>query len=685
MSEERVNEEQISEERSGKISVTTENIFPIIRKWLYADRDIFLRELVSNSLDAIEKYRQLTEMGEATADDAELSVTVLFDADKKLLRIEDNGIGMTEAEIDKYINQIAFSGAVDFAEKYKKGGSDNGIIGHFGLGFYSAFMVADKVEIDSLSWQAGAVPAHWESEDGLSYLFKPAVGNTRGTVISVHLSEEAAGVFDAPKLRQTLRRYCAFAAAPIYFVDVKAEAAEKKEAEEEAEPEVDASSPKPINNSKPLWLKDPNECTEEEYRKFYREAFNDYVEPLFWIHLNMDYPFRLKGIFYFPNTDMRYERLAGNVKLFYKQIFVADDIKEVVPEYLFLLRGCIDCPDLPLNVSRSYLQNDAYVRKLSNYIVRKVADKLIELSKNEREQYEKWWPDVAFFVKYGSLKDEKFFDRVAPAILFPTTAEEFLTLEDLGEQACYTDDAEKQVLYVRRAEAQGRKVVVFNDEIDTPFISMLEYKKAPLRFARVDSELEGGEGNKKLLEAVRPELEKAATGTKLTFRAASLGPAALPAFLTETEEMRRTREMSKAFARMGGDLGGFGRDMEEYVLVVNTDNALIDMLADDDLSALQREMLAGEVYDLARLGSGVLLADDLESFLERTNRLLSHVVWDQAAHEQAELNRLAAEAEALSDEAEAGTLADDEDGGAESDDADNSADETDAEVPSADE
>ena len=678
MSEDRINEEKVNEGRGGRISVTTENIFPIIRKWLYAEQDIFLRELVSNSLDAIEKYRQLTEMGEAEATDEELSVTVRFDADKKLLRIEDNGIGMTEAEIDKYINQIAFSGAVDFAEKYKKGGSDNGIIGHFGLGFYSAFMVADKVEIDSLSWQPGAAPAHWESEDGLNYLFKPAVHDSRGTVISVHLSEEAAGVFDAHKIRQTLRRYCAFAAAPIHFVDVKAEA----EVAEEDDTEAAVPSREPINNSNPLWLKDPNEVTEEEYREFYREAFNDYVEPLFWIHLNMDYPFRLKGIFYFPNTDMRYERLAGNVKLFYKQIFVADDIKEVVPEYLFLLRGCIDCPDLPLNVSRSYLQNDAYVQKLSNYIVRKVADKLIELSKNEREQYEKWWPDVAFFVKYGSLKDEKFFDRVAPAILFPTTAEEFLTLEDLGEQAYYTDDAEKQVLYVRRAEAQGRKVLVFNDEIDTPFISMLEYKKSPLRFARVDSELEGGEGDKKLLDAVRPELEMAAAGTKLTFRAASLGPAALPAFLTETEEMRRAREMSKAFARMGGDLAGFGMDMEEYVLVVNTDNALINMLADEDLSALQREMLAGEVYDLARLGSGVLLADDLESFLERTNRLLSHVVWDQAAHEQAELNRLAAEAEALSAETEALS---DEDYGAKADDADSSADETDAEVPSADE
>ncbi|NLO36573.1 MAG: molecular chaperone HtpG, partial [Clostridiaceae bacterium] len=502
----------------GNVSVNTENIFPIIRKWLYSDRDIFLRELVSNAADANAKLRRLAAIGEAElSEDETLKIEIIFDKANKQLQVIDNGIGMTADEIRKYINQIAFSGVMDFVEKYKeKGVASEGIIGHFGLGFYSAFMVSDLVRIDTRSHTPGAEAASWESEDGMSYVMDTSDKADRGTRITLTLSDEGAAFLTGTKIREILDKYCSFMPDPIYFTDLEAEeerkkreeedrkrraeekAKQAKEAAEKGEPAPEASEeddkpyePQPINDTKPLWLKKPSECTDEEYKSFFHKTFHDYRDPLFWIHLNLDYPFNLKGILYFPRMDNVYESLEGRIKIYYNQVFVADNIKEIIPEFLFLLKGTIDCPDLPLNVSRSFLQNDTYVAKLSQHIIRKVSDKLSQLFKDQREDYEKYWQDIGVFVKYGMMKEDKFFDRVKDIVLYQTVDKTYKVLSDLDDTILYTPDPKQQVAYVQMARARDLAVIVMDQEIDNHFMSFIEYKHQGKKCKRVDAELGG--------------------------------------------------------------------------------------------------------------------------------------------------------------------------------------------------
>ena len=644
----------------GQISVNTENIFPIIRKWLYSDRDIFLRELVSNAADAIAKLERLEALGEFTRPDGDQpKISVEYDSDAGTLVIEDNGIGMTAEEIRKYINQIAFSGVMDFVEKYKdKGAETEGIIGHFGLGFYSAFMVSDRVRIETLSFQAGAAAASWESDDGMAYEMGDCDRAARGSRITLTLSEEGREFIDGAKLREILDKYCGFMAYPIYFSDVIAdqkrreqaekdakEAAKKarKDAKEKGEDEdaaeqkalADAAGrpePGPINDTTPLWLKKPSECTDEEYKSFYHKAFQDYRDPLFWVHLNLDYPFRLQGILYFPKTDNLYESLEGRIKIFYNQVFVADNIKEIIPEFLFLLKGTIDCPDLPLNVSRSFLQNDAYVSKLSTHIVRKVADRLNSLFKDQREQYEKYWQDIGVFVKYGMMRDEKFYDRVKDIALFKTVDGEHKTIADLGDTLLYTPDAKQQVAYVRMARERGLDVLVMDHDIDNHFMSFFEYKQNGKKFKRVDAELGGEEGSSDRLEAVQALFRKATANDKLEVKMQRLGEKSLPAMIAESEESRRMQEMRKQFEQMKSD-GDDGMDIDslfplQQTLVVNEDQPLISRLlalAEVPGKEEQASHLARHVYDLARLGHGSLTADDMAEFLRRSTDLLTEL------------------------------------------------------------
>jgi molecular chaperone HtpG len=634
----------------GTVSVNTENIFPIIRKWLYSDQDIFLRELVSNASDAIAKLKRLIDLGEVDGLDEEtFRIDVIYDSQAGTLAIDDNGIGMTADEIRMYINQIAFSGAMDFVEKYKeKGAETTGIIGHFGLGFYSAFMVADKVRIDTLSWVPGAEAASWESEDGMEYAMGPSDRSSRGTTVTLTLSEEGRKFLEGNKITEILEKYCAFMPYPIYLTDVVAEAerakaqaerAEKAKAEKAAAKDVtpddetivdeilEENPRKPINDTHPLWLKDPKECTDEEYKVFFRKTFHDYRDPLFWIHLNIDYPFNLKGILYFPKTDNVYESLEGRIKIYYNQVFVADNIKEIIPEFLFLLKGVLDCPDLPLNVSRSFLQNDAYVRKLSGHIIRKVADKLNALFTNEREQYEKYWQDIGVFVRYGMMREDKFFEKVKDIALYKTVDGTFKTQSELGETIYYTPDADRQIAYIERAKARGLTVVIMDHELDNHFMSFLEYKCAPLKFKRVDADLGGGQGDESQKEALEQLFRKATGNEKLTVQLMTLGDDALPAMILESEEARRMQEMRKQFERMGNQDTA---DLDslfpiEQTLVINQDQPLVSRLkalADVPQQRERAEELARQIYDLARLGHGSLAADELARFLKRSASLL---------------------------------------------------------------
>jgi molecular chaperone HtpG len=634
----------------GNVSVSTENIFPIIRKWLYSDRDIFLRELVSNAADANSKLRRLCDLGEIDLpDDEQLWIRVTYDSESDTLTVEDNGIGMTADEIRRYINQIAFSGVMDFVEKYKdKGAETDGIIGHFGLGFYSAFMVADQVRIDTRSWQPEAQPASWQSQDGMAYEMGTSERTDRGTLITVTLSEEGKDFLNGEKVREILNKYCGFMPYPIYFTDVVADreraerarkAAEEKAAEAtdpDAAGTLDATAgssadltERPINDVEPLWLKKPSECTDEEYKDFFRKTFRDFREPLFWIHLNMDYPFNLKGILYFPRADNIYESLEGRIKIYYNQVFVADNIKEIIPEFLFLLKGCIDCPDLPLNVSRSFLQNDAYVGKLSGHIIRKVADKLTSLFNNQREDYEKYWQDIGVFVKYGMMREEKFYDRVKDIALYKTVENDYKVLSDLGDTLLYTPDAGQQVAYVQMARARGLDVLVMDHELDNHYMSFIEYKNSGKRFKRVDAEIGGSEGDtdkaERLTELFRTKLEN----DKLELKVQSLGEDALPAMIVESEESRRMQEMRKQFERMQGSSDD-AMDIDslfplQQTLVLNEDQPLVSRLlalADIPGKDEQVELLVRQIYDLARLGHGSLSSDDMASFLKRSAALL---------------------------------------------------------------
>ncbi len=633
------------ESKSGKISVTTENIFPVIRQWLYEDKDIFIRELVSNCADAISKHRRLVELGKAPKDEQnEYKITITYDDDNKTIAFEDNGIGMTENEVEKYINQIAFSGALDFVTKYQQESTDKtGIIGHFGLGFYSAFMVADEVTINTKSFMEDSEPVIWKSKDGMDFEITPSDKETRGTIITLKLSEDAVKIFDSATIRMTIRKYCYFAPADIFFVDVKSdrlheenEEKRKKEAEEKGETYTPSPvSYVPVNNKSPLWTKKPSECTESEYKQFYHSVFNDGRDPLFWIHLNMDYPFTLQGILYFPKTDNVYQSLEGRIKIYNHQIFVADNIEEIIPDFLFLLQGCLDCSDLPLNVSRSALQQDEYVKKLSGHIIKKVSDKLNELFKKQREDFEKYWSDISVFVKYGMMKEEKFYEKVEGVCLFKTTDDKFKTLEELTSDdkktIRYTTDPKAQAAYVEMSKNDGYEVIVMDHEIDNNFMSYMEMKKPDYKFKRVDSELSGNEADEETKNKLKDFFRSAVGNDKLIVFAQEMGKDNLPALIREAEHNRRMKEMRAQYERMmsmnnmsAEELADMFPETEE--LVVNTDSPLITKLEALESMGTKKEeadRLAQHIYDQAKLAHGSLDSAGLERFLKYNTELLS--------------------------------------------------------------
>jgi len=610
----------------GNISIHAQNIMPIIKRWLYSDKDIFIRELVSNGCDAITKQKMLTPDA-----DCDWRVTVTLDEKAGELRFSDNGIGMTAEEVEKYINQVAFSGAEEFLKNYE-GDDKGGIIGHFGLGFYSAFMVADKVTIESLSGKEGAQPVRWESEDGMAFAMSEGVRTERGTDIILHISEEEKEFLQAFRVREVLKRYCGFMNTPVYLDVVKEEvpvtAAEGEEIKEEA-----PKGPERINATEALWLKAPKDCTEEEYKNFYRDVFHTFEDPLFYVHLNVDYPFNLKGILYFPKLTNDFGTREGEIKMFSGQVFVADNIKEVIPEFLMLLKGVIDCPDLPLNVSRSFLQNDGYVKKLSAYITRKVADKLCGLFNTAREDYQKYWDDIHPFVKYGCMRDAKFFDQVKKTLLYKTTKDEYFTVEEyfakhegkLGKKIVYTNDPTRQSASVAMYDAEGVDVVVMDALIDLNFLSFMEYQGGVegLQFARVDADSDTftkdqTEDEKKQNEVREAELLsvfKAATGKEeLQVKLTALKDEAMPALLTQDEQGRRFGEMSRIY----------GQDFkmpEMHTLVLNASNAVVKSLMAAE-EGEKRDLMAAQLYDLARMSTRPLEKDEVTAFLSRSHKLL---------------------------------------------------------------
>ena len=616
--------------QQGNISIHAQNIMPIIKRWLYSDKDIFIREMVSNGCDAITKQKMLSPGAEE-----DWRVTVTLDAEKGELTFSDNGIGMTAEEVEKYINQVAFSGAEEFLKNYE-GDEKGGIIGHFGLGFYSAFMVADRVTIETLSGKEGASPVRWTSEDGMAFTMEDGSRTQRGTDVILHISEEEKEFLEEYRVREVLKRYCGFMATPVYFDVVKKEepAKEGQEGEKAAE-NKEPKGPELINDTPALWLKAPKDCTDEEYKKFYRDVFHTFDDPLFYVHLNVDYPFNLKGILYFPKLTNDFGTREGEIKLFSGQVFVADNIKEVIPEFLMLLKGVIDCPDLPLNVSRSFLQNDGYVKKLSAYITRKVADKLTGLFNSERDNYQKYWDDIHPFVKYGCMRDAKFFDQVKDTLLYKTTKGEYLTLQEYlsknegklgGKKVIYTNDPTRQSASVAMYDAEGIDVVVMDALIDLNFLSFMEYSSGVegLTFARVDADSqtfqkEMTEDEKKQSEEDEKKLadvlHKATGKEDLTVKLASLKDESLPAMLTQEEQGRRFSEMSRIY----------GQDFklpETHTLVLNAANPVVKSLISGEADEETRGLIAAQLYDLARMSTRPLEKEEVTTFLSRSNKLL---------------------------------------------------------------
>ncbi len=621
--------------KQGNISIDAQNIMPVIKRWLYSDKDIFIRELVSNGVDAISKYKM---MGKGAEED--LRVTVTVDKQAGTISFEDNGIGMTADEVDQYINQVAFSSAEEFLKTYTSG-DQSGIIGHFGLGFYSAFMAAELVTIDTLSWQEGAQPVRWQSADGMSYEMETGDRATRGTLITLKILDEEKEFLDGWRTREVLERYCGYMSAPIYLVDVEAdqkaaEAVEKAKADkkdkkkDKAEDEA-PKAPEPINDVSPLWLKNPKDCTEEEYKETYRKLFKTFEEPLFWVHLNVDYPFNLKGILYFPRIRRDMAGQEGEIKLFNRQVFVADNIKEVIPEFLMLLKGVIDCPDLPLNVSRSFLQNDGYVRKLSSHITKKVADRLNGLFNTERETYQKYWEDIHPFIKYGCVRDQKFFDMVKDSLIFKTTAGEYLTIaeykarnsEKTDKKAYYTTDEGRQAAGIAMYTARGIDVIVMDSLIDINFMSFLENADGTeLSFVRVDSDTAGlveesEEGKELDQSAMQQSFREALDIKDLEVKLEAFADPALSAMLTEDEQMRRFKEMSVVY-------GQSFMMPEKYTLVLNRRNPTVQRVAameEGDIKHLMQQQL----FDLAKMSSRPLEKDELKDFIARSNKLMEIV------------------------------------------------------------
>lgn len=641
--------------KQGSISIDTENIFPIIKKWLYSDKDIFIRELISNGCDAVSKHKRLVSLGETAGDDKPYKITVAVSKKNKTLSFSDNGIGMTADEIDKYINQVAFSGAEDFFNKYKdKMEESNDIIGHFGLGFYSAFMVSSNVEIDTLSFAPGAKSIRWQSADGMQFeITEDGTRTERGTTIILTLAEDSEEFLDEYHLRSIIKKYCSFLPVEIYVenTDKLEEEAKKKaeevakKAQEGADNETSEEEPKeeikpvPLNDTNPLWLKSPKDCTDEEYIKFYQQVFNVFDEPLFWIHLNVDYPFNLKGILYFPKLKNEFELVEGKVKLYNNQVFVADNIKEVIPEFLLLLKGVIDCPDLPLNVSRSFLQNDRDVSKISKHIVKKVADKLKSLCKNEREKYESFWDDIQVFIKYGCLKDEGFYDKIKEYILYKDLDGKYITLKDYLEYAkdkhenkvFYVVDKEQQSQYIKLFKEYDLNAVILDCTIDNNFITFLEYKESGVRFKRIDSDLsdvlkdKDEEKDEKADEEIVNFFKEKIGDRVQKYSVESLKKEDTPAVILISEESRRMMEMQSRFAGLD-----YGFDLkEEKTLVINDRNPLIKKvlsLRDDETKKEAVDVICNQIVDLALLANKELGAEELDLFIKRSNELMSKVI-----------------------------------------------------------
>lgn len=619
----------------GNISVDSENLFPIIKKWLYSDKDIFLRELVSNGCDAVTKLKKLASIGEAQIDENEkFKVTVSIFKDAKKLVISDNGIGMTAEEIDKYINQIAFSGASDFLSKYKEE-DDKGsqIIGHFGLGFYSAFMVADSVEIDSLSYQDGAKAAKWTCDGSMEFDLTDGDRTERGTSITLNIAEDSEEFLEESTIRQILHKYCAFLPIEIY-VEIPEDKHEDHcdcGHDHDHEHEDDTpSEPKPINNTTPLWMKKPSECTDEEYKEFYRNVFMDFNEPLFWIHLNVDYPFNLKGILYFPKINHEFAGQEGQIKLYNNQVFVADNVKEVIPEFLMLLKGVIDCPDLPLNVSRSFLQNDGYVKKISSHITKKVADKLTSIYNNERENYEKYWDYINIFIKYGCLRDEKFYEKVKDVIIYKDIDGKYLTLDEYldgkeEKDVYYVSDPQTQSQYINMFKNQGLNAVVLPSMMDTHFISLVEMKQPGVKFKRIDSAINDISDNTEKDDSTKEQEEKLIEKFKneikddtLKIEVQSLKDDSIPAVILLGEQSRRMQEMYKAYGQQMAGMADMFHD--EFTLVLNSNNSLIKKI--DTLNDEDANLVIDHVYDLAKISHSPLPAEQMTKFIERSNKLL---------------------------------------------------------------
>lgn len=662
--------------KTGSLSINSENIFPIIKKWLYSDHDIFYRELISNGCDAITKLKKLEMMGEwEKPEDLEFQIQVTVNPEDKTIIIEDNGMGMTEEEMDEYINQIAFSGAQDFLNKYKDKANEDQIIGHFGLGFYSAFMVADKVTIDSLSYRADAKPVHWESEGGTEFDMKDGDKETVGTKITLYLNEDSTEFANEYRAREVIEKYCSFMPVPIFLNNAKAEPeyetiekdelnekdtivetiveeakTEEKENEDGTKETVEVSPakekykilkrPVSLSDVNPLWNKHPNECTEEEYKAFYRKVFMDFKEPLFWIHLNMDYPFNLKGILYFPKINMEYESIEGTIKLYNNQVFIADNIKEVIPEFLMLLKGVIDCPDLPLNVSRSALQNDGFVKKISDYITKKVADKLSGMCKTDRENYEKYWDDISPFIKFGCLRDEKFAEKMDEYIIFKDLDGKYLTLKDYLEAA--KDKHENKVFYVTDEKEQSQYINMFREEklnavilthnIDNPFITHEEQKHENVKFLRIDADVneifkeEVKEEDKETLEnqakTLTETFRKALGNDKLEVKVEKLKNESVSSMITVAEETRRMQEMMKMYNMYGMDPSMFGGTGE--VLVLNANNSLVKYVL-EHTDGEKTPVICEQLYDLALLSHGTLSSERMTKFIARSNQIMTEL------------------------------------------------------------
>lgn len=618
--------EQNNITEKGGISVETAHIFPIIKRWLYSEKDIFLREIVSNAADAITKMKRLCSLGQAECSD-DYKITVRVDKTAGTLTVEDNGIGMSADELRRYICQIALSGALEFIQKYEGGNEDNkensGIIGHFGLGFYSSFMVADRVEIDTLSY-AGGAPVHWSCTDDGSYEISPSERTSRGTAVIMHIAEDEAEYLDAAKVRSMLEKYCAFMPYEIYL-----ESEDDKEGKEGAD--------KPVNDTTPLWLKKPSECTEEEYREFYHKVFSDFNDPLFSIHINADYPLNFKGILYFPKLRSEYDSLEGQVKLYYNQVFVADNVKEIMPEYLIMLRGVIDCPELPLNVSRSYLQNNAYVSKVSAHIVKKVCDKLTGMFNTDREAYEKLWGDLKVFVEYACLRDRKFYDRVKSALLLPLTSGGFRTVDEYLEAAkakhentvYYATDKAAQAQYISMFESEGIEVALLDKVLDTQYINVIEGDRS-IKFVRIDADVADalkGDGEKYESKALEELFKKVSGSDRLTVRCEALRDESIPALLNISEQTRRMDDMMRMYRMSGGEDGGMSMPLDA-TLVLNSNSKLIRALGDAAEAGENEhnERVAKQVYTLALLAQRQLSAEELKSFLSGSFALLEEDV-----------------------------------------------------------